>query len=117
MLLEVGKVIPEIPFAVLVAAGQFAAKEPESVTRFIRALAKSMQLIKSNKDRAIQLAVAAKMRGNPETQRRALDYFAADLDVRIERENIAALLTALNIKGDPERFFERSFLVRAVTNP
>jgi len=117
VLLEVGKVVPEIPLAVLVAAKPFAAKEPDLVARFIRALAKSMQLIKGNRDKAIQLAVAAKLRGNPETQRRALDYFAQDLDVEIQRENIVALLAALGIKGEPERFFERSYLSRALAKP
>jgi NitT/TauT family transport system substrate-binding protein len=117
VLLEVGSVVPEIPFAVLVAAKKFAAKEPETVVRFIRAVSKSMQLIQSNKDKAIQLAIAAKIRGNPETQRKALDYFAQDLSVRIESENIVALLAALEIKGDPERFFDRSFLARALANP
>jgi len=117
VLLEVGKVVPEIPLAVLVAAKPFAAKEPDLVARFIRALAKSMQLIKGNRDKAIQLAVAAKLRGNPETQRRALDYFAQDLDVEIQRENIVALLAALGIKGEPERFFERSYLSRALGKP
>ena len=117
VLLEVGKVVPEIPLAVLVAAKPFAAKEPDLVARFIRALGKSMQLIKGNRDKAIQLAVAAKLRGNPETQRRALDYFAQDLDVEIQRENIVALLAALGIKGEPERFFERSYLSRALAKP
>jgi NitT/TauT family transport system substrate-binding protein len=117
LLLEVGKVVPEIPLAVLVAGKQFAAKEPELVARFIRALGKSMQLIKSNKEKAIQLAVAAKLRGNPETQRKALDYFAQDLGVEIERENIAALLTALAIKGEPDRFFDRSYQSRALPKP
>ena len=117
VLLEVGKVVPEIPLAVLVAAKPFAAKEPDLVARFIRALAKSMQFIKGNRDKAIQLAVAAKLRGNPETQRRALDYFAQDLDVEIQRENIVALLAALGIKGEPERFFERSYLSRALAKP
>jgi len=117
VLLEVGKVVPEIPLAVLVAAKPFAAKEPDLVARFIRALGKSMQLIKGNRDKAIQLAVAAKLRGNSETQRRALDYFAQDLDVEIQRENIVALLAALGIKGEPERFFERSYLSRALAKP
>ena len=117
VLLEVGKVVPEIPLAVLVAAKQFAAKEPDSVVRIIRALGKSMQLIRSNKDKAIQLAAVSKIRGSPETQRRALDYFAQDLDVEIERANIAALLAALEIKGEPERFFDRSFLSRAMAKP
>ena len=57
------------------------------------------------------------LRANPETQRKALDYFAQDLNVRIESENIVALLAALGIKGDPERFFDRAFLARALANP
>ena len=117
LLLEVGKVIPEIPLAVLVAAKQFAAREPDLVVRFIRGLGRSMQLIRNNKDRAIQLAAVSKIRGNAETQRRALEYFAQDLDVEIERANIAALLDALEITSAPERFFERSYLSRAMTKP
>jgi NitT/TauT family transport system substrate-binding protein len=116
VLLEIGKVVPEIPLAVLVAARQFAVKEPDLVVGFIRSLGKSMQLIKNNGDKAIQLA-AGKLRGNPETQRRTLNYFAQDLDVGIERENIAALLAALAIKGEPERFFDRTYLTRAAAKP
>ena len=71
-----------------------------------------MRLIKSNKDKAIQLAIAAKLKGNPETQRKALDYYANDLNVGIERESIVALLKALEIKGDANDFFDRSFLLR-----
>ena len=117
VLLEVGKVVPEIPFAVAVAAKAFTAKDPDLVVRFIRALGKSMQFIKTNGDKAIQLAVAGKLRGNPDTQRRALTYFAQDLDVAIERENIAALLSALGIKGEPEHFFDRTYLSRATAKP
>ena len=117
VLLEVGKVVPEIPFAVAVAAKAFTAKDPDLVVRFIRALGKSMQFIKTNGDKAIQLAVAGKLRGNPDTQRRALTYFAQDLDVDIERENIAALLSALGIKGEPEHFFDRTYLSRATAKP
>jgi ABC-type nitrate/sulfonate/bicarbonate transport system substrate-binding protein len=109
--------LPEIPLAVLVAAKQFAAKEPESVARFIRALAKSIALIKRDREKAIQLAVAGKLRGNPDIQRRALNYFAQDLGIEIERENIVALLTALAIKGEPDNFFDRSYLARAGVKP
>jgi len=112
VLMEIGQVVPEIPLAVLVAAKQFAAKEPDSVVRFIRALAKSIQLIKTSPEKTLQMA-AGKLRGNPETQRRALSYFAQDLGVEIERANIVALLAALGIKGEPERFFDRAFLARA----
>jgi len=117
VLLEIGKVVPEIPFAVAVAAKALTAKEPDLVVRFIRALGKSMQLIRTNGDKAIQLAVAGKLRGDPETQRRALNYFAQDLDVDIDRENIIAVLSVLGIKGEPERFFDRTSLSRAMAKP
>jgi NitT/TauT family transport system substrate-binding protein len=113
VLQELGTVLSEIPSSVLVAAKKFAEKEPEAVAGFIRAVHKSMRLIKSDKDKAIHLAVAAKLKGNPQTQRAALDYYANDLNVQIERESIVALLKALGLKGDPNDFFDRSFLVRA----
>ena len=100
-----------------VAAKALTAKEPDLVVRFIRALGKSMQLIRTNGDKAIQLAVAGKLRGDPETQRRALKYFAQDLDVDIDRENIIAVLSVLGIKGEPERFFDRTYLSRAMAKP
>jgi NitT/TauT family transport system substrate-binding protein len=117
VLLELGRILPEIPSSVLVGAKQFAAKEPETVVRVIRALFKSMHLIKADRDKAIKLAVAAKLRGDPETQRKALDYYADDLNVQIERESIVALLGALGIKGEPDHFFDRSFLAKAVARP
>jgi ABC-type nitrate/sulfonate/bicarbonate transport system substrate-binding protein len=116
VLMEIGQVVPDIPLAVLVAAKQFAAKEPDSVVRFICALAKSIQLIKTSPEKALQMA-AGKLRGNPEMQRRALSYFAQDLGVEIERANIVALLAALGIKGEPERFFDRTFLARVMEKP
>jgi NitT/TauT family transport system substrate-binding protein len=116
VLMEIGQVVPEIPLAVLVAAKSFAAKEPDSVGRFIRALAKSIQMIKTSPEKTLQMA-AGKLRGNPDTQRRALSYFAQDLGVEIERANIVALLAALGIKGEPERFFNRTFLARATAKP
>jgi hypothetical protein len=54
------------------------------------------------------------MRGNSVTQRKSLDYFAHGLDAG---ENIVALLSALGIKRDPERFFDRSFPARALGKP
>ena len=56
-----------------------------------------------------RLGVIGTISHRPDSQRKALDYFAQDLDVEIEGENIVALLGALGIKGDPERFFDRSF--------
>ncbi|MBI4524959.1 MAG: ABC transporter substrate-binding protein [Deltaproteobacteria bacterium] len=116
VLQEIGNVLSEIPSSVLVAGKKFAAKEPDTVGRFIRALAKSMRLIKSDKNRAMQFAAAAKLKGNAETQRKALNYYANDLNVEVEQESIAALLKALGIKGDPDEFFDRSFLARALTD-
>lgn len=113
VLQEIGDVLSEIPSSVLVAAKQVATKEPETVARFIRALHKSMRLIRTNKDKAIQLAAAAKLKGNLEAQRKALDYYANDLNVQIENESIVALLKALEIKGDANDFFDRSLLIRA----
>ncbi len=72
-----------------------------------------MELIKENKDRAVEFGKIHKLPGEPEIQRRALDYVAEDFDVRLKKENVAALLNVLGIKGGPGEFFDDSYLTRA----
>ena len=113
MLLEIGKVLPDFPFTVLGATKKFAASSPDRLAAVLRALYRAMELIKENKDRAVEFGKMHKLPGEPEIQRRALDYVAEDFDVRLKRENVAALLNVLGIKGGPGEFFDDSYLTRA----
>jgi ABC-type nitrate/sulfonate/bicarbonate transport system substrate-binding protein len=114
MLLEIGKTLPEYPFTILVATKKFAASSPDKIVGVLRALGKAADLIRKDKDRAVELGRIHGLRGEPEIQRKALDYVADDFEVHLKRENIAALLNAIGVKGAPEQFFNQTFLSRSL---
>jgi NitT/TauT family transport system substrate-binding protein len=115
VLLEVGKVLPEFPSTVLVVTKVFAASSPDKVVGMLKALAKAIDLIRRDKDRAIEMGKAHGLPGDPTFQRRALDYMAEDFQVRLKTENLAAYMNVLGIGGEPEKFFDDSFLKRALS--
>jgi hypothetical protein len=47
-------------------------------------------------------------------ERRALDYYAQDLDIRLGRENIAALLKQIEVSEAPQKYFDDTYLTRAI---
>jgi len=116
VLLEVGKTIPEYPFTVVAATKKYAGANAENLVGILLALDKAIGLIRKDKDRAVQLGKAYGLRGDLPTQRRALDYVADDFDIRLKKENLAALLNVLGIKKPPEDFFDETFLSRALSN-
>lgn len=113
ILLEIGKTLPEFPFTVVAATKKFGASHPDKVAAALRALSRSTRLIRENKDRAVELGKMHRLRGEPEIQRMALDYVAEDFDVRLKKENVAALSNVLGLKGGPDEFFDESYLRRA----
>lgn len=115
VLLEVGKVLPEFPSTVLVVTKVFAASNPDKVVGMLKALAKAIDLIRRDKDRAIEMGKDHGLPGDPTFQRRALDYMADDFQVRLKTENLAAYMNVLGIGGEPEKFFDDSFLKRALS--
>ena len=47
-------------------------------------------------------------------ERKVLDYYVADLDIRLKKENIAALLKQIDISDAPQKYFDDTYLTRAV---
>jgi NitT/TauT family transport system substrate-binding protein len=113
VLLEVRKVLPELPSTVLVATKKFINANPNTLIGILRALDRSMELIRRDRDQAVQMGKAHGLRGELALERRALNYYADDFDVRLKGEGVAAVLNALNIKGTADDFFVEAFLDRA----
>jgi len=114
VLLEVGKAIPEYPFTVIAATKNFALSHPDKIGGVLRALDKANHLIRSDKDKAVQLGNAHGLRGDLRIQRKALDYVADDFNVRLKKDHLAALLNVIEIKKSPNAFFDETFLDRAL---
>ena len=114
VLLEVGDILPELPSTVLVATKQFINANPNALVKILRALGKSMDFIRADKDKAVQMGQAYGLRGEPALERKALNFYADDFDVRLKRESVAAVLNSLKIKGSIDEYFVDTFVSRAV---
>ena len=115
VLLELGRVIPEFPFSVMAAHRGFAASHPDAIVGFLRAVAKAHDVIRQDKERAVELGKAAGLEGDPALQRRALDLTIDDYQIDVKKEGLAALMAAKEMPGTPEDFYDDRFVKRALT--
>ncbi len=114
LLLDTREALPELPSTIVASTRDFASAYPDRVVRFLRALAKAMDLIRRDKDKAIALGKAQGLRGDIAIERKALDYYAQDLDIRLQKENIVALLKQIDVAESPQKYFDDSYLTRAI---
>jgi len=113
MLLDTRETLSEIPSTIVASTREFAASSPDKTVRFLRALDKANDLIRRDKEKAIALGIRHGLRGDIAIERKALDYYAADLDIRLKKENIATLLKQIDISDPPEKYFDDTYLTRA----
>ena len=113
MLLDTRETLTEIPSTIVASTREFTASSPDKTIRFLRALDKANDLIRRDKEKAIALGMRHGLRGDTAIERKALDYYAADLDIRLKRENIAALLKQIEISDPPQKYFDDTYLTRA----
>src|SRR5690348_4772739 len=104
VLLDTRDTLPEIPSTIIASTREFTGSSPEKVARFLRALSRAMELIRKDKDKAIAIGRNQGLRGDVALERKALDYYADDLDIRLQRENIAALLKAIGVADPPQKY-------------
>lgn len=114
ILMDVRDTLTEVPSNVVTATSEFTKANPDRLIRFLRAVNKGIDLIKRDKDRAIAIGKANGLRGDLAIERKALDYYADDLDLRIRKEQIGAYLKLLDINESADRYFDSSFLTRAI---
>jgi ABC-type nitrate/sulfonate/bicarbonate transport system substrate-binding protein len=114
MLLDTRETLTEIPSTIVASTREFANSSPDKMVRFLRALDKAMDLIRRDKEKAIALGIRHGLRGDIAIERKALDYYVSDLDIRLKKENIAALLKQIDLSDAPQKYFDDTYLTRAV---
>jgi NitT/TauT family transport system substrate-binding protein len=114
LLLDTREALPELPSTIVASTRQFASSNPDKVVRFLRAVGKAMKLIRRDKDKAIALGKSQGLRGDVTMERKALDYYAQDLDIRLGKENIAALLKQIDVAETPQKYFDDNYLTRVI---
>jgi len=114
LLLDTREALPELPSTIVASTRQFANSQPERIVKFLKAVGKAMDLIRRDKDKATAIGKAQGLRGDVAFERKALDYYVQDLDIRLGRENIAALLKQIDISEPPQKYFDEAYLTRAI---
>jgi ABC-type nitrate/sulfonate/bicarbonate transport system substrate-binding protein len=114
IILDVRDSLADLPSNIVASTKEFAKSNPDKTIRFLRALGRAVDLIRQDKDKAIVLGKANGLRGDAVMERKALDYYVQDLDIRINKNNVEALLKLLDIADPPERFFDDTYLSRAL---
>jgi ABC-type nitrate/sulfonate/bicarbonate transport system substrate-binding protein len=85
VLLDVRDSLAELPSNIVASTKEFAKSNPDKTSRFLRALARAMDLIRQDKDKAITLGRASGLRGDAAIERKALDYYVQDLEIASTR--------------------------------
>ena len=115
ILLDVRDALADLPSNIVASTKDFARTNPDRTIRFLRALGRAVDLIRQDKDKAIALGKANGLRGDAPMERKALDYYVQDLDIGINKSNVEALLKLLDISDPAEKFFDDTYLKRAVS--
>jgi len=114
LLLDTREILTDIPSTIVASTRAFASASPDKAVRFLRALAKAMDLIRSDRETALRLGTRHGLRGDVAVEKMALDYYADDLDIRLKHDNITALLKQLEITEPPQKYFDDTYLTRAL---
>ena len=120
VLMDMVQVVPEFHLSILATSRRKLETNPAEVEAFLRAIHRAMELIRSDKDKAIAAAFRKRSHGDAALERKALDYIADDYSIVITKENIQALIVAAGIEsealklGGPEKFFTADMQVKAL---
>jgi ABC-type nitrate/sulfonate/bicarbonate transport system substrate-binding protein len=114
VLLDTRDSLAEFPSTVIASTREFTAAHPDQAVRFLRALSKGMDFIQKNKDKAIVMGKAQGLRGDLAVERKALDYYADDLEIKLTPSNVAALLKIVDSSEPAAKYFDGSYLNQAL---
>lgn len=114
VLLDTRDSLAEFPSTVVASTREFTAAHPDQAVRFLRAESKAMDFIQANKDKAIAMGKAQGLRGDLAVERKALDYYADDLEIKLTQSNIAALLKIVDSSEPTGKYFDETYLNQAL---
>jgi NitT/TauT family transport system substrate-binding protein len=114
VLLDTRDSLAEYPSTVVASTREFTTAHPDQAVRFLRAESKAMGFIQANKDKAISLGKAQGLRGDLAVERKALDYYADDLEIKLTQSNISALLKIVDGSEPTGKYFDDAYLSQAL---
>ncbi len=111
-LFDIGKVMPKFPFVVLLTSRRKAETAPEEIVAFLRIMKRSMDIIRTDKDRVVSAITRKKHFGEANLVRKVVDHFAEFYSIAITKEDVEQLAAISNVELEMKKLggAEKSFL-------
>jgi ABC-type nitrate/sulfonate/bicarbonate transport system substrate-binding protein len=100
VLFDIGTVMPKFPFVVLLTSRRKAETAPDEIVNFLKILKRSMEIIKSDKDRVVAAIVKKGTFGDPRTIRKVVDHFSEFYSISITKEDVEELAAVSKVESD-----------------
>ena len=120
LLFDIGKVVPKFPFSLLLTSKRKADAAPEEITAVLRVLKRSMDLIKSDKEKVLAAVLRKRVYEDPVIARKLIEQFSDLYSIAFSKEDVEALLAAAKLEteakkvGGAEKFFLGPVLAKAL---
>lgn len=103
VILEIGKIIPEFPFAVIVTNKQKVKSNPAEIVALLKAIRAAMNFIKTDKEKVIASAAKKDPTADVNVLQKSLNYSVDSFSISITKKNIAALTYAVKLSAPSEK--------------
>ena len=123
VLFDIGTVMPKFPFVVLLTTRRKAETAPDEIVAFLRIMKRSMDIIKTDKDRVVAAMVRKRTYGDPSIVRKVVDHFSEFYSIGITKEDMEQLAAVSNVQsemkklGGAEKFFLGAVVAKALAQP
>ena len=120
VLFDIGKVMPKFPFVVMLTSRRKAEAAPDEIVAFLKIMKRAMDIIRTDKDRAIAAIARKKTYGDPITVRKVVDHFSEFYSIGITKEDMEQLAAVSNVElemkklGGAEKFFLGPVVAKAL---
>ena len=112
VLFDIGTVMPKFPFVVLLTSRRKAETAPEEIVTFLRIMKRSMEVIRTDKERVVAAIVKKRTFGDPIMVRKVVDHFAEFYSIGITKENVEELAAVGKVETEMKKLggAEKMFL-------
>lgn len=120
VLFDIGEVVSNFPFVVIVSTRKRAESDPEGAVALLRGLKRGIDLLKTDPEKVVATVLKKKTYGDPATVRKVVEHFAGAYSIAITREEIDNVIAAARSEaeakkvGGAEKFFIGSFSAKAL---
>ena len=112
--------MPKFPFVVLLTSRRKAETAPDEIVAFLKIMKRSMDIIRTDKDRVIAAIVKKRSFGDANTVRKVVDHFSEFYSIGITKEDIEELAAVSKVElemkklGGAEKFFLGPVVAKAL---